>query len=153
MSSKTLKAYSLLEMVVVLGVFSVISVFMMPSMVTELQGGRLNRNTFDISSQMYTQQMYAYGQYQDTSYGVAFFTDHITYYEGDSLATATTTDDFYLDDQTAVSEINLSNSATEITFSLGDFRPSEYGTVTLSNATDNYQILINQEGLIEVAKL
>ncbi len=120
----------------------------MPVTIQQLRIGTVVNATKDAASQVFLYQQNAFTGKNNKDYGIAYTANNYTLFVGSSLATAEQTTLIDLPNGTSFSSINLSNGATEIVFSSGEFRPSAYGTVRLSDGTNAHIIDINAEGLI-----
>lgn len=72
---------------------------------------------------------------------------------GASYATATYWDTFELKNTVTFTDIDLTDIATltptnELVFDRGSMKPNAYGTISLSDGSHTYTVVINQEGLV-----
>jgi len=153
MVNKRFKAFSLLEVVMVVAVMIIIALFLFPIALNQLQGNKIDLEVRSIKSNIATQAEYAYAKRDNSSYGIAIFNDHYTLYAGDSLAAATSSDTYNFTSEIRISNINLANGGSEINFVKGSFRPSTTGSFRISSGTVTYLVSINGEGLIIFSKV
>lgn len=144
------KGFSLVEVVLILGLFGIIAVIFIPFSIRQLTFSKLESSSKQMSSSIYLFQQYGASRKNDSSHGVAFNYGSYTLFEGDSLSTASYTEIYDLPSGTNINSINLTNSANEIVFEKGEFKPDEYGYVRVSDGSDSYRIVINKEGLIDI---
>lgn len=148
-----LKAYSLIEIVVVLGIFFIMVAIALPLGIRELGVNKAQNSAFDIESALSLAQSNSYSNYKDSSYGVALFPDRYIVFNGLSLSTASNTDTFYLNYGVNITNINLNPDTTEIVFNKGELKANTNGFFDLGSYEDYYRISINSEGLINIFKL
>lgn len=145
---KKLKAASLIEITITMGMLAIFAFVMMPVTIQQLRIGNVVTTAKDATSQVFLYQQNAYSGKNSKSYGIAYTANNYTLFIGTSLATAEQTILVDLPNGTSFNPINLSNGASEIVFSSGNFRPSAYGTIRLTDGTNSHVIDINAEGLI-----
>lgn len=153
MAKKSFKAFSLLEVVVMLGIFIAMILILFPIAINQLQGNKIDLEVRSLKSAMSNQAEYAFANKDNKNYGVAFFNDHYIVYSGNTLATADTTDRYDFSEDINISEINFNNLGSEINFAKGTFRPNTTGSFHINSDGSGYQININSEGLITYTKL
>lgn len=143
-----IKGFTLLEIIVVLGIFLALSVLAFPTTIAQVQKGKMESATSDMSSLIFVQQQDAFSGLNNKNYGVAFAEDSYTLYIGNSLATAESTEVIDLPNGLTINQITLSNAATEINFTKGSLKPSDFGSITITNGIQTFTWSINREGLI-----
>ncbi len=145
--------YTLMEMLLVLGIFISVTVIVMPYTIQQIQGEKLQDVVKEIESSIFSYQQKGYTGLSSKSYGISFSTNKYTLYIGSTLATAESTEEYPLQNGVTISQISLSGGAIDINFSTGSFRPNHYGSVKVSDYANNYLITISSEGLIDYAKV
>jgi len=153
MANRKYKAFSLLEVILIMGVFLVMTLIFLPVGINELQGNKIDNVVKEVRSLIYTQSQSAYTFKNNKDYGIAFFQDHYIVYTGSSLALAESQTRYDLSKEIKINEINFNNLGTELVFTKGSFRPSTYGSFKIINGGVGYQVTINSEGLLLIAKL
>ena len=153
MARKKLFAYTLLEIVVILGVFSGLALVFLPVGIEQLQSNKIENVVKDVQSLIYSQSQSAYAFKDNKSYGIAFYIDHYIIYTGESLALADSQTRYDLSREISIKNINFNNSGSELDFAKGSFRPQTFGSLQITTSNSTYQITINTEGLISVSKL
>ncbi|MEI7578476.1 MAG: type II secretion system protein [bacterium] len=153
MLKRKLQAFTLLEMVVVLGLFLSVTFLLLPVTINKIQGNKLDKEATNLLSYLFVQQQNSYSSYQDKSYGISLAPDKFIIYSGNSLGTADSVETIILNPVNQISQMNLSDSATEIHFAKGSFRPDHSGYLDISNQSKKYRININPEGLITISTI
>ncbi len=143
-----IKGFTLLEILVVMGIFVTIAAIAFPTTIGQLQKVKVEDVANNMSSLTFAQQQNALSGLNNKNYGIAFQTNRFILFTGNSLASAESTENIDLPNGMTISQINLSASATEITFTKGSFRPSQYGNINITDGSKVFTVLINKEGLI-----
>lgn len=149
---KQLKAFSLIEVSVIIGAFFSISLIALPIAINQIQTTRASTAMKDVKSAMFLTEQDAYTRKDNASYGVAFSEHGYTVFKGASLATATDYDEFDFTTDVIIENVNF-NSNNELVFPVGSFRPQNAGTVEVRNGIESYRITISSEGLITAEKI
>ncbi len=150
---KKLRGFTLLEMLVVMGIIGSVSLVAMPITINQIKQTNLQQTVRDMNSAIFLYQQNAYASKNSKSYGVYFESDKYTLYIGESFATAEVTEPTILQSDVSISQINLTGGGNEIKFTAGGFRPTASGTIVLSDAFNSFALDINSEGLISNYKL
>lgn len=156
--SKKYNAFTYLEIMVVLAVFSIASFLLVPLSFSQLGSTRTSYYSADINTFIFSVQQESYTQLSGSAHGIRFNTDSYDVYTGSSYATAIDSFTITMNNDVEITDVSLtdiatSNPTTELVFDRGEFRPNAYGTITLSDGFVEYQITINQEGLSYYEKL
>jgi type II secretory pathway pseudopilin PulG len=149
---KSIRAFTLIELLVVLGILMASSFILIPIAVEQIQGNKTFSELKILYSNISSQQQNSFSGLNNTSYGIALFSDRYELFIGETLATASSTEEILLKNNVQITSINLT-SGNEISFPKGSVKPMAVGEITLSDGIENYQLSINKEGLIEYAKL
>lgn len=142
-----MKAASLLEVLIVMAIFSMLVVLTFPFSLRLINQSKADAEAKTLAYVLFRQQQDAYAGLEGKSYGVALYNDRFVVYTGDSLATAESTDTYYFTSPIRLQALSLS-SGSEITFQNNSFRPSAFGYFLISDANKSYRIDVNSEGLI-----
>lgn len=142
-----IKAASLFETLIVIGIFSFLVMLTFPYSLRLINQTRADAEAKEISYEIFRQQQEAYSGYLNKSYGLAFYSDYIVSFRGDSLATAEASDSIPVSAPIYISNIALTNG-NEVVFSTGNFRPNYYGYITVTDSQRTYRIDITSEGMI-----
>ena len=153
MAKRDFKAFSLLEVILIMGVFVIMTLIFLPVGINELQGNKIDNVVKEIRSLIYTQSQSAYTFKNNKDYGIALFADHYIVYTGSSLSQADSQTRYDLSSEVKISNINFNNSGSEFVFLKGSFRPNAYGSFKVVSGSLSYQITINSEGLLLISKL
>lgn len=147
-----MKAMSLFEVIVVLGIFSMTVVLTFPYSLALINRDRANAETKKIAYLLFHEQQDSYAGLDGKSYGIAFFEDRYTVYTGASLSSAETSDTIYLQSPIRISSISLS-SGNEISFPVNSFRPVQSGFLIVTDAHSSFKVEVTSEGVITYAPL
>lgn len=143
------RAYTLLEILLVIALLSVVASLTFPFALSQISDTSVQVAVEDVQSQLFATQVAGFAGDNGNSHGIAFFTDNYTVFEGDSLATATSTTNFEYDNN-AQALINLDNGGNEIVISKHSIIPSTFGTITFTNNSSTFTLEINEEGLTTI---
>jgi type II secretory pathway pseudopilin PulG len=150
---KFLKAYSLIEVLVVMAVFFMMGFLALPAAIREIQVGRTDSFVKEIRSAILLTSQDAFSGKAQKSYGIALFNDHYTIFTGESLATAEETLEIYADRTVTINTITLTGGTNEIVYSPNEIRPNVHGSFNVSDAYANYKFTLNREGLLILERL
>jgi prepilin-type N-terminal cleavage/methylation domain-containing protein len=150
---KKLKAYTLLELIVAMGIFTIISAVLIPFTVNFLKSNSAKSAATDLSSLIYSYQQESYGGNNSKSYGFKFSNTSYTLFVGSSFAAAESTEVINLPAGITISSLNLTGGATEMVFTSGSIKPSTNGTIRITDEFVTYEIQINQEGFINIIRI
>ena len=142
-----MKAASLLEVLIVLAIFSMMVVLTFPFSLQLINKSRADAEVKTLSYVIFRQQQDAYAGLNNKAYGVALYSNRFIIFTGNSLATADSQDTYYLNSPISISSISL-NSGNEIVFNPNSFRSNAHGHLHVSDSQKTYRIDINSEGLI-----
>lgn len=149
---KTLKSFTLLEVLVAIGVFSLLALVVIPFTVTSLRTSSAKNLAIELSSIIFEAQQSAYSGKNNKAYGVKFNLNSYNYFIGSSFATNESFDTTNLDSRVVLT-LNLSGGATEIVFLQGEIKPSSFGTITVTDDFTSYLVRINEEGFTDFVKI
>ena len=141
---KFLKAYTTLEVIVVVGIILLISGLVVPMSIRQTKLNELSVAGKDFHSHIFVQQQNAFSGKNDSNHGIYIENDTYWLFEGDSFSTSTVKDKFSFG-----RGINAISGNTEVIFTKGSQKPNQDVTVVLSFDERNYVILINKEGVID----
>jgi len=145
-SSKKLKAFSLFEILITIGVLLALSSIVFPLTVAKVQETKLKSHASELVVDIYLQQQEAY--YKGSPRGVSFTSHSYTLFDGEELSTATEKSIKTLPNNLSITSISFSTNQ-EFYFPMNAFKPSESGYVVLSDGFNTIIVTINSEGLIE----
>lgn len=153
MARKKLCAYTLLEILVIIGVTTGLAMIFLPVGIEQIQINKIENVVKDVQSLIYSQSQSAYTYKANKSYGIAFYSNHYIVYSGDSLSQADSQTRYDLSSEIKINNLNFNDSGVELRFAKGTFRPHTFGSFEVSTSYSSYQITINTEGLVLVNKL
>ncbi len=142
---KNLKGFTLLEVILTLGIMMLFAVIVFPVGINRSQKTKLESYASQLVTDIYYQQQRSF--FKNISTGVSLGVNTYTLFDGDSLSTATDTDVKQYPANIRITSIALSTS-NEILFPAGEFKPTVFGTLVLTDGTNTVDVYINKEGLI-----
>lgn len=146
------KAFTLLEIVIVLGLFSIVSLLVFPISISQSQSSKIDYEVSNFASLLKLQQQKAYAMQNNASYGIYMYSDKYVTYQGSSFASATDKVIINFPNEVKIDQFNLNTGGTEINFTAGSFRPNAYGNVRFTTSGIIFIFDINSEGLIRYYK-
>jgi len=153
MLKKNLKAYTLLELLIVISLTALIAALLFPISLKQIGENKLKNSTRNLTSLIFNSQQNAYARREQEAYGVVFQSGGMTLYSGDNYATATSQEYIDLENGITITQINLNAGGSEVNFPAGEFKPSTAGTIVLSEENNTYKIILNEEGYIYYQKI
>jgi prepilin-type N-terminal cleavage/methylation domain-containing protein len=144
--------FTLLEILLVVAIFTILASLVFPLTIKDSQGAKLLATAKQMESVMFRYQQSALSRLNNTNYGIAFFLNKYTLFEGNTLASATFTEDIEIPARQSISSITLTGGGTEILFTQGSFRPNKSGNIKITDSILTYTVDINSEGLIRAYK-
>lgn len=142
-----MKGASLFEILVVIGIFSILVVLTFPFSLRLVNQSKADAEAKTLAYMVFRQQQDAYAGLQNKPYGIALTGNSFTVFSGNSLATADAQETYYFNEPISLSSIAL-NNGNEVVFPVNSFRPSSNGYVLVSDSKKTYRIDITSEGLI-----
>ncbi len=151
-------AFSYIEVTFVLAIFALSSFLLVPLSLSQLSSSRLSYYASDINSYIFSCQQDSYTQMDGSGHGLRFNEDSYDVFTGNSYSTSINSFNVVLNNNIEIIEVDLIDNATsnptdELVFSRGSFKPNSHGTITLSDGSLSYQVIINLEGLAYYEKL
>lgn len=143
---ENLKGFSLLEIIVTVGILLLFSGIIFPFTITKIKRTQLQSYASEIVADIYFQQQEARNRNQPM--GIFLESGQYTLFTGETYETATAKEKKELKRGTYLSSIIL-NDGTSIRFEGSSFKPLTYGSFLLSNGRSSVKIEINKEGLVE----
>jgi prepilin-type N-terminal cleavage/methylation domain-containing protein len=140
--------FTFIEMIVVIGIAAVLVGIGMPFYVNSTMKSNLLGTTENLKSTIYRQQQYAVSQKNNLSYGIYFETGKYTTFTGTSFLSGTNKEVIELAKGIEIQIISLSGGVSEVVFLSGNFKPKNYGALTLKANDKTTLIDINSEGAI-----
>jgi prepilin-type N-terminal cleavage/methylation domain-containing protein len=149
---REIKGFTLVEMLVVLGLMLGFGIVALTFSVPQLQASQTESLLDDIRSLTFLQQQKAYSGLNSKAYGIYFDTNSYTVFTGTSYAGRESGDQLMFPADTTITEINFGDANQELVFSQGSLKPSTSGYVRFSNEIDTFILEINSEGLLYTYK-
>jgi type II secretory pathway pseudopilin PulG len=145
-------AFSMAEMVLVLGLFSLLVVMMIPVGLGQIDRQRTNSKVDEVISDIFIQQQNAYNGKSSGEYGLYLSSGEYYLYEGVNYATADWVETRDLSGA-EIQNIALDDTGVEIHFAQNELIPSTYGTFDVVSSVSSYRVTVNQEGALSISKL
>jgi len=140
-----MKAFTYIELVIVLAVLVIIASVTMPTTFRFFKMQQLENTTENIVASLRQAKTLATTQKNDSSFGVAFSSETITLFQG---TTFNLRDDEY-DMVWSVPSSIIISGVSEVVFLKGTGTPSWFGTMLVQYGSSEQTISLNQLGLIE----
>lgn len=151
-SKHSLKAFSLIEITVVVGIFFFIAILALPMAINQIETTKASTAMKELKSAIFLVEQNAFTEKNNSGYGIGFLTNSYIVFQGDSLATATAQDTYKYSNDVRISNVNF-GSGNEVDFVKGSFRPAVSGSVDIASGSQSYRINISSEGLLTYEKL
>jgi len=146
------KAFSLIEIVIIVGVFAVTVALLVPFAFSQIKGSKIAGISSELFLTVQSAQQNAYAAQGEEPFGIAFKTDVYYLFRGTGYSNAVSVEAFPLPEGIEFTEKNLVSNGDEIVFFLGSLYPSTVGTVTMSDGEVDFVLSVNEEGLIDIYK-
>ena len=146
------KGYTLIEVLVVIGLLLVITAVIMPLGVSILNRQDAKNSSENIKSLIFYYQQRAYSGDGDSDYIVKFNSSNVQFYKGSDTSTGVLDQTITLKSGVYIPSTNLTGGTNEILFTKNNLLPSSSGTITFTNEGISYLLSINQEGFMEIYK-
>ncbi len=145
-----LKGFSLFELLVTMGLLMLLSLVVFPVTIQKAQQDKLESYASQLVTDIYYQQQKS--ALKGLPEGIYLYTNGYTLFEGETLLDATDTDLKEYATNITITSVSMSNGDV-IFFPKGEFKPSSYGTLILTDGFNLVRISINREGLIQYEKI
>lgn len=144
MPNRTLKGFSLLEVLLAISILTIIA-----GIFTPIYGYFYNRNNLDLAAQQTVQsirhaQILAKNSERDADWGVYLNSNLITVFKGGAYLTR----DTLYDESEGLPGGTTASLPTEIVFSKASGTPKTFPSITLSQNNESKIITINSQGII-----
>jgi type II secretory pathway pseudopilin PulG len=139
----------MLEILIVVGIFTVLASLVFPLTIQDSQNQRLQSTLKELQSATHLIQQNAYSRLNNLTYGIAFSADRYTTFTGNTLATGANKTEYILPTKQSFLSVTLTGGGTEFVFQPGSFRPNKFGTIRLTDSSSVFVLDINREGLIQ----
>jgi type II secretory pathway pseudopilin PulG len=153
MVKSRLRAYTLIEIIIVIAVFTALGFLALPVAIREIQVGKVDSYVKDVRSAIELAALDSFSGKDELSHGVKINPDSIVIYAGPNYSEAI--DELILEVpmNVSITNISLNDSSDEFIFPLGDIRPSAHGTFQVSDDYSTFEFEINREGLLVISKI
>lgn len=144
-----LKGYSHFEILVTISIIMLLSLVVFPVSINKIQISKLESSVSQLSTDIQYQQNLCF--FKNISGGIHIDSNRYSLFFGDTYATSTDIDIKDLPKNINITDVNLTSN-NEIFFTEGNFKPSSYGTLNVTDGINTFQIYINKEGLVGYEK-
>lgn len=150
---KNHKAFTIIEVLIVIGVLTVLAFIALPLAIREIQTGKTDSFIRELNSSFRILSQDAFSGKNNKDYGIALLPDSYIIFIGPSLSEAEEQIVYPTADEVIIKNIDLTDSATEIVFTAFSQKPDVHGTFEVGDNYSTYLFDINKEGLITYHKL
>jgi len=140
-----LQGFSLFELIITMGILMMLSTLVFPIALQKVQQTKLQSYASQLVTDIYFQQQESL--FKKSSRGITLESNRYIIFDGDSLSTSTESQYKPYPSNIHVTNISFS-SGNEVVFLAGEFKPSSYGELRLSDGFNFVKVYINREGLI-----
>lgn len=152
--SRLVKGFTLLEIILVLGLMIIISVISVKSFFTLREKHSIQKDADSIVSIIEKTKNLSSNRKNDSAYGIKFSSSSVIAYSGSSYETGNKISEYNLEKTVTISNISLYTSSgiiqTEIDFAKITGNPNATGTIMLSSPSYSRIVTIYGTGIIEV---
>lgn len=139
--------FTLVEVILVIGVITGIGAFVVPTAVTQIYFSRADSMANVIASSIYAQQQYSYNGYENSEYGIKIESNRLILYTGNTYETRTSEKIINGD---GVELYPTLGGSDIIHFDNSSLKPTTSGTIRSQYAGVFVDVVINSEGLVYV---
>ncbi len=143
---QNLKGFSLIEITVTLAVLMSFSLLIFPVGINQSKKSKLESYASQFATDLYYQQQRS--RLKNIPSGISLAGNSYILYDGVSFSEATSSDIKKYPFNIHITAVALNESANEISFNPGSFRPNYFGSFKLTDQTNYITIYINEEGLV-----
>lgn len=142
------KGFTLVEIVIVLGIFAILAAAATPFLLSQVVKNRIASSAKQIVSALYIAQQNSYSGKSNASYGVQFTTSSFTMFRGNTFAGSTDPRTVNFTAPVQAKDFAFTGGVTEVVFAKGGIKPNTTGNFKLTDGKKDILISINAEGLI-----
>ena len=144
----TAKSFTLVETLLIVGIFSTLAVILIPFSIQQLNQNRCENSARQFLGKLFSQQQNAASQLNNLSYGVEVKTNSFVVFEGENSDNYSYSQEITFENGVTVSATNLTGGGSKIFFSKGEIMPTSYGKITIGDSASTYIVSINSEGMM-----
>lgn len=142
------KAFTILEVVSVMGLLVAASFFAIPFLISQIQETNAQFFASQMTSSIFLLQQNAYSQKAGDANGIRITQDSYILFDGTNFASGNVIGEVDIPSNLKINNINLTGGANDIIFPDGSVVPSASGSFQVSDGSAVYIITINSEGLV-----
>ena len=150
---KKYKAYTIIEILLVLGVLLLLGFLALPLAIREIQTGKTDSFVRELNSSFKMISQDAFSGKDGKDYGIALFPDRYIIFIGSSLNNSEDELIYAVCDDVTIQNINLLDLGNEIVFKSMSQKSDNYGSFEIADKYSVFKFEINKEGLITFNKL
>lgn len=143
----------MIEVLIVIGIITVIAAFLTPFLIINTQNVNVEADAKLLVSAIRSVQVRAKSGDAGKTYGMKLYSDRYNLFTGSTFSTSESNYDVDLKIGNQINQINMNNSGSEIDFIINSIRPSTYGSFVVTNSIVSFQVSINSEGLVSYSKV
>lgn len=146
------KAFTLVEVIVFMGVLMVITSLAVVLATPQLMRQRSENVAREIASSIFAAQQNAYSGFNYKQYGVRFTENSYSQFIGPSWDEKESFDTVVLPSGTTITKVDFTNGSVDVVFEREVLIPSVTGSLLIRSGTEEYAVTINRQGLIDYEK-
>lgn len=147
------KGFTLFEILITIALMTTITLILFPFSISTISTTNLNVAADQLFSTLFTSQQDSYSGKNNLIWGVRLNSNSYTIISGSDINNIQEQDNFLLNNDIQIENVNLNNGQNQITFEKNKLVPSAIGSFEIYNSTSRYLFTINNEGLIEYRKI
>lgn len=145
-----LKGFSLFELLVTMGIMMLLALLVFPVTLQKAQESKLETYASQLATDLYYQQQRS--ALKGIEGGISLATHSYTLFDGASLLETVEKDVKQYPTSISITSVSIVNRE-DIFFEIGQFKPTSYGTLILTDGINSIRVYINREGLIGYEKI
>lgn len=153
MDRKFFRGITLFEVILVMGLISLIAGILIPISSQSLSRTNINSESEKLASSIWRVMQYAYTGKNASSHGIAFQSNGYIVYEGINQASSSEQTLEQFPEGITVSNINFGNGGNELNFSQNTIFPNTSGFLIITDGITSNRIEINSEGFINYFRI
>jgi type II secretory pathway pseudopilin PulG len=142
------KSFTLIETLVMIGVFLLLATTLIPYSIQQLNQNRAENSARQLLGKLFIQQQNAAAQLNNLSYGIELKTNSFVIFDGYSTDNYLTTQEISFEAGVSIKSKNLNGGGSKIFFPKSEIKPTGFGTISLGDSSNTYVISINSEGMM-----
>lgn len=145
---KSIRSFTLFEVIIVLGLVVIFSMVVIPISISQIRSNKVESAMADMKSLIQLNQQNSFTGKDNSAYGVKFNYGSFEIFEGISSIESTDSQTISLEPGLRIENISVNGGGSEIFFPAGSLRPNQNVTIDLSDGEKVFRLDINKEGFI-----